>query len=188
MGTSKSTLRFSGPRLVEVREEAGLSQKTLAARLRLPWALIALWESSPAPDSPRALPDHEPSASQLQDLARELDAHPIDFFRNYADASASEKDEARAAGKASGIRLDGEKLARMRKLRGLSYPQAAARARVPVAAIQDAEAGRTINTGALLRMIEVYGCGGDPVRSLPGVLLSPKRRRLRRSGRVGGGK
>src|SRR5688572_19178446 len=104
-----STLRFSGLRLTDLREEAGLSRKALAVRLGLPWQVVSLWESSTAPASPRAYPAQEPSASQLQDLSRVLDSHPIDFFHDFADAPASEKDEERAAGKASSIRLDGEK-------------------------------------------------------------------------------
>ncbi|MCK6478837.1 MAG: helix-turn-helix domain-containing protein [Planctomycetes bacterium] len=175
MSSPRSTCHFSGSRLSDLREEAGLSRKALAARLRLPWELISLWESSPAPDSPRALPAHEPTASQLQDLAREIDCHPSDLFANFEDAPASEKDEERAAGKASGIRLDGERLARMRKLRGLSYPQAAARARVLVAAIQAAEAGRTINTGALLRLLQVYEPGEDPVKVVSSLILARRR-------------
>jgi transcriptional regulator with XRE-family HTH domain len=173
--TQHSTPRFHGPRLANLREEAGLSQKALASRLGLPWQLISLWESSTAPDSPRAYPAHEPTASQLQDLARILDAHPIDFFHDFADAPASEMDEDRAAGKASGIRLDGERLARMRKLRGLSYPQAAARARVSQSEVQRAEAGRTINTGALLRLLQVYEPEEDPVHSLPTVIVQGRR-------------
>jgi transcriptional regulator with XRE-family HTH domain len=176
-----NTLRFSGPRLADRREEAGYSRKALASRLGLPWQLIALWEASSPSDPPRAYPAHEPSASQLQDLARVLDAHPVDFFASYEDAPASEKDEERAAGKASGIRLDGEKLVRMRKLRGLSYPQAAARARVTVADIQAAENGRTINTGALVRLLQVYEPGKDSAHALQAILaLRPHRfRRLR---------
>ncbi len=174
MPEPKSTLRFHGTRLTDLREDAGISQKALATRLGLPWQLVSLWESSPAPNSPRAYPLHEPSASQLQDLARELDAHPSDFFHSHEDAPASERDEERAAGKASGIQLDGEKLARMRKLRGLSYPQASARARVPVAAIQVAEAGRTINTGELLRLLQVYRPRDAAVTVLPVVLRSPR--------------
>ena len=175
-----NTLRFSGPRLAELREEAGLSRKTLSARLGLPWELIALWESSPAPNAPRAYPAYEPTASQLQDFARELDCHPSDLFHSYEDAPASEKDEERAAGMASGIRLDGEKLARMRKLRRLSYPQTATRARVTEAAIQAAEAGRTINAGALLRLLQVYEPGKDRVKVMAKVIVRRHRVRRRR--------
>lgn len=138
--------------------------------------VVPLWESFPASDSLTEHPAHEPTASQLQDLARILDAHPTDFLHSYEDAPASEKDEERAAGKASGIRLDGEKLARMRELRGLSYPQAAARARVPVVAIRAAEAGRTINTGALLRLLGVYEPGKDTVDVMTTVLVRNSRR------------
>jgi transcriptional regulator with XRE-family HTH domain len=180
MHEPQNTLRFHGPRLTDLREEAGLSEKALASRLGLPWQLIALWEASLAPDSSRAYPAHEPTASQLQDLARILDAHPSDLFGSYEDAPASEKDEERAAGKASGIHLDGRKLAIMRKLRGLSYPQAATRARVPVTAIQAAEAGRTINTGALLRLLKVYEPKMDPVAVMSGVIVQGRQVRRRR--------
>lgn len=114
MSVSKSTHKFSGPRLAEIREEAGLSMKALATRLVLPWQVVSIWESSPAPVSLRAYPAYEPTASQLQDLARELDCHPIDLFHSYEDAPAAGEDDERAAGRASGIRLDGDKLARMR--------------------------------------------------------------------------
>jgi len=180
--TNVNTLRFSGLCLTELREEASLSRKSLAVRLGLPWEIVSLWESSPAPGSPRACLAYEPTASQLQDLARELDAHPLDFFHSYEDAPALEKDEERAAGRASGIHLDGEKLARMRKLMGLSYPQAATRARVPVAAIQAAESGRTINTGALLRLLQTYEPKEDPLTVMARVIAQSLRGE-RRGGR-----
>jgi transcriptional regulator with XRE-family HTH domain len=174
-----STRRFCGFRLTDLREEAGLSQKALSARLGLPWQLIALWEASPAPDSPRAYPAYEPTASQLQDLARALDAHPSDLFHSYEDAPASEKEEERASRMASGVRLDGRKLAIMRKMKGLSYPQAATRARVSQDEVRRAEEGRTINSGALLRLLHVYEPKKDPVEVMGGVLIQTRRVRRR---------
>ena len=65
---------------------------------------------------------------------------------------------------------------RMRKLRGLSFPEAAVRARVPVATIQAAEAGRAINTGALLRLLQVYEPGEDLVKVMAGAFVVMRRR------------
>ena len=166
-----NTLRFSGPRLTEIREEAGVTRKALAARLGLRWEIISLWESSSAPEMASEYPDYEPSASQLQDLAVALDAHPSDFLRSHEDALASEMEEERASGRASGVRLDGEKLARMRKLGGLSYPQVAARARVSVAELHAAEAGRTIGMGALLRVLSAYAPDRDPLLVLREIVV-----------------
>lgn len=168
---SRNHLRFHGPRLAEIREETGVSRKALAARLGLRWEIISLWESSSAPELAWEYPDYEPSASQLQDLAAALDAHPSDFLHSHEDAPASEKDEELAARKATGIRLDGDKLARMRKLRGLSYPQVAARARVRVVNVHAAESGRTIGLGALLRLLSVYAPDKDSLLVLREVVV-----------------
>ena len=65
----------------------------------------------------------------------------------------------------------------MRKLRGLSCPQAAARARVTLADIQAAESGRAINAGALLRLLQVYEPGEAPGAVVPTVVLRAGPRR-----------
>ena len=112
------------------------------------------------------------------DLVTVLNSHPSDCFHSYENVSASENDEEQASSMASGIRLDGRKLAIMRKVEGLSYPQAAARARVPVAAIQAVEDGRTINTGALLRLLQVYEPKEDPVEVMPKIIVRRSQMRV----------
>ncbi len=176
-----NTLRFHGPRLTDIREETGLSVKDLASRLFLDWRLVSLWEATSALDSPRVYSSFEPSASQLMDLARVLDAHPSDFFSSYEDALAGEEDDLHGSFTGFGLTLDGDRLVLMRKLKGLSYPQAAARARVTERSIRQAEEGRTIGTGALLRLLQVYEPRKDPVSLLPTVLVRDRGPRLTRS-------
>ncbi len=57
---SSNTLHFHGPALCSIREETGVSRKTLAERLVLPWQLIAVWEDEHS--------EHCPSSDQLMAL------------------------------------------------------------------------------------------------------------------------
>lgn len=173
----RSSLRFDGPRLVELREEAGLSRRDLAARLQVPWQLLALWESGPTGTSPDGRLLHEPMASQVMDLARALDTHPVDLYRSLDDEPAGDQDHEAGSRDATGQVLDGLRLRAMRRSRRWSIPQAAARARVHVATIQAAEAGRTINAGALLRLLELYEPSQAPLEALCEVVVRSRRTR-----------
>lgn len=149
--------------------------------MKVDWRLIALWESSSAPETSASYSAREPSASQLMELARILNAHPLDFFQSYENALASEKEEERASRTSSGICLDGRQLAIMRKVRGLSYPQAATRAKVSLDEVRRAEEGRTINTGALLRLLQAYEPRRAPVEVMATVVVrSPHKKRRSR--------